>query len=72
MSENNIQQIPENTAKQLYNLNAEQALLGGILLNNEYLNRVNEFLLPEHFYEPNHQKIYAYILDTIQKNWHRC
>ncbi len=67
MSENNIQQIPENTAKQLYNLNAEQALLGGILLNNEYLNRVNEFLLPEHFYEPIHQKIYAYILDTIQK-----
>jgi replicative DNA helicase len=67
MSENNIQQILENTAKQLYNLNAEQALLGGILLNNEYLNRVNEFLLPEHFYEPIHQKIYAYILDTIQK-----
>ena len=64
----NSQNTTENTAKQLYNLNAEQALLGGVLLNNEYLNRVNEFLLSEHFYEPIHQKIYAYILDTIQKS----
>ena len=68
MLQDNTKNIAENITKQLYNLNAEQALLGGVLLNNEYLNRVNEFLLSEHFYEPIHQKIYAYILDTIQKS----
>ena len=32
------------------NIEAEQSLLGTIILNNEYLSRVLEFLLPEHFY----------------------
>jgi replicative DNA helicase len=52
----------------LYNINAEQAVLGSVLLNNEYLNRINDFLLPEHFYEPIHQKIYTQISDTINKS----
>ena len=40
------------------NSEAEQALLGAILSNNRALEKVSEFLLPEHFANPAHQKIY--------------
>jgi len=53
--------------KGLYNTEAEQAVLGTIILNNEYLNRVSEFLRVEHFYEPAHQKIFAQILHNVEK-----
>ena len=53
--------------RELFNIEAEQSILGTIILNNEYLNRVIEFLLPEHFYEPGHQKIYGQILHNVEK-----
>ncbi len=53
--------------RELYNPEAEQIILGTIILNNEYLNRVSEFLMPEHFYEPAHQKIYSQILHNVEK-----
>lgn len=52
--------------RELFNLEAEQIILGTIILNNEYLNRVMEFLRIEDFYEPAHQKIYAQILHNIE------
>ena len=42
-----------------HNIEAEQALLGAVLVDNEVYNRVGEFLLPEHFYEPVHGRIFA-------------
>jgi replicative DNA helicase len=57
----------ETLKTELSNLEAEQSLLGTIILNNEYLSRVLEFLLPEHFYEPAHQKIYAQIIHNVEK-----
>jgi len=41
-----------------HNIEAEQALLGAILVNNEAFYRVSDFLEPAHFFEPIHQKIY--------------
>src|SRR5207342_2892286 len=41
-----------------HNIEAEQALLGAILVNNEALYRVSDFLEPEHFFEPIHQQLY--------------
>src|SRR6187551_1472325 len=41
-----------------HNIEAEQALLGAILVNNEALYRVSDFLEPAHFFEPIHQQIY--------------
>ena len=41
-----------------HNLEAEQALLGAILVNNEAFYRVSDFLEPRHFFESVHQKIY--------------
>src|SRR3954462_13504563 len=40
------------------NIEAEQAVLGAILVNNEAFYRVSDFLEPAHFFEPIHQKIY--------------
>ncbi|MGV2333184.1 MAG UNVERIFIED_CONTAM: replicative DNA helicase [Planctomycetaceae bacterium] len=50
-----------------YNIQAEQRLLGSILVNNEHLNKVSEFLRPEHFYEPVNQKIFSSINLIIDK-----
>ena len=41
-----------------HNLEAEQALLGAILVNNEANDRVSGFLEPQHFFDPLHQQIY--------------
>src|SRR3981081_1389460 len=41
-----------------HNIEAEQALLGAILVNNEALYRVTDFLEPQHFFEPIHRQIY--------------
>jgi replicative DNA helicase len=41
-----------------HNIEAEQALLGAILVNNEACDRVSGFLDPDHFYEPLHTRLY--------------
>src|SRR6476620_7374290 len=49
-----------------HNIEAEQALLGAILVNNEAFYRVSDFLEPAHFFEPIHQKIYQLSRDLIR------
>jgi replicative DNA helicase len=41
-----------------HNIEAEQALLGAILVNNEAIDRVSTFLKPGHFYDALHARIY--------------
>jgi replicative DNA helicase len=41
-----------------HNQEAEPALLGAILINNEAHDRVSGFLEPQHFFDPLHQQIY--------------
>ncbi|MFB2551119.1 replicative DNA helicase [Ensifer soli] len=48
------------------NLEAEQALLGAILVNNDAYYRVSDFLKPVHFHEPLHRKIYEVAGDIIR------
>ncbi|HVJ55752.1 MAG TPA: replicative DNA helicase [Aliidongia sp.] len=50
-----------------HNTEAEQALLGAILVNNAAYGRVSDFLTPEHFYNPAHQGIYAAIVRLIER-----
>ena len=40
------------------NIEAEQALLGAILINNDAYDRVSDFLKPEHFVEEIHRRIF--------------
>src|SRR4051794_15873344 len=49
-----------------HNLEAEQALLGAILVNNEAFYRVSDFLEPGHFFEPLHQKIFELASSLIR------
>src|SRR5208282_2326602 len=41
-----------------HNLEAEQALLGAILINNDAFDRVSDFLRSEHFIEEFHRRIF--------------
>lgn len=41
-----------------HNIEAEQALLGAILVHNEAFDRVAGFLEPHHFFDPLHGRIY--------------
>ncbi len=49
-----------------HNIEAEQALLGAILVNNEAYYRVSDFLEPTHFFEPIHQKVFQLSRDLIR------
>jgi replicative DNA helicase len=41
-----------------HNIEAEQALLGAILVNNDAFYRVSDFLESKHFFEPIHQTLF--------------
>jgi replicative DNA helicase len=49
-----------------HNIEAEQALLGAILVNNEAFYRVSDFLEPVHFFEPIHAKIYELAASLVR------
>ncbi|PBC11408.1 replicative DNA helicase [Mesorhizobium sp. WSM3859] len=48
------------------NIEAEQALLGAILVNNDAFYRVSDFLKPAHFYEPLHRRIFEVASELIR------
>ncbi len=45
-----------------YNLEAEQSVLGAVLLQPDCLSRVLEILRPECFYRPQHQELFSLIM----------
>ncbi len=49
-----------------HNIEAEQALLGAILVNNDAFDRVSDFLKPEHFSEELHRRIYEVTSQLIR------
>ena len=51
----------------LSNIEAEQALLGAILINNAAYHRVADFLTAEHFANAVHGRIYVAIGELIQQ-----
>lgn len=53
-----------------YNLEAEQAILGAILSDNESLFKIYSIISEEDFYKANHKIIYASILKIIKNNDH--
>lgn len=50
------------------NLEAEQSVLGGILIENEAINKVMEILTPDDFYRDGHRKIYAALIDLSERD----
>ena len=49
-----------------HNIEAEQALLGAILINNDAFYRVSDFLKPSHFFEPLHRRVFEIAADLIR------
>jgi replicative DNA helicase len=56
------------TQLQPSNIEAEQALLGALLLNNEVFDRIDPIVKAHHFYEPVHGRIFEIASRRIQKN----
>ena len=50
-----------------HNDEAEQALLGALLVNNEKIHIVSGFLLAEQFYQPIHGRIYDAVLKLVER-----
>ena len=50
------------------NIEAEQAVLGAILLDNSVLPPVVEILQPEDFYRAGHRRIYEAMLDLFERD----
>lgn len=48
-----------------HDIEAEQALLGAILVNNEAYTRVSGFLQPEHFFDHVHASVYKFAAELI-------
>src|SRR4051794_16606411 len=71
-ADSTVRKLPEPAAPVYrtapHNIEAEQALLGAILVNNEALYRVGDFLEPQHFFEPIHQKIFEIARSLIRAN----
>lgn len=50
-----------------HNEEVEQALLGALLVNNKSLEKVSEFLRPEHFYNAVHGRIYEAVAKFVER-----
>ena len=57
---NNFEELPNN-------IEAEQSLLGSILLQNEIFDEISTIIKSIYFYDPLHQKIFAAIENLIYK-----
>ena len=49
-------------------IEAEESVLGGMLLQNDSIHRVVEILCPDDFYRDAHKKIFQAIIELYQKN----
>jgi replicative DNA helicase len=58
-------ELPERTPP--VNFEAEQQLLGALLANNKAYDRVSEFLLPQHFADDRHARIYEAIGQLVTR-----
>jgi replicative DNA helicase len=62
-----VENAPEPSYREApNNIEAEQALLGAILVNNDAFYRVSDFLKAEHFYEPLHRRIFEVSAELIR------
>jgi replicative DNA helicase len=60
--EDNLRKVPPQ------NLEAESSVLGGILLENDAINRVLESLTPDDFYRESHRKIFRAMIELADRN----
>ena len=63
---NDIQKITGKMPPQ--SIEAEEAVLGALLVNPNSITRIVETLRPQHFYKPAHREIFEAVLELFNKN----
>ena len=65
--ENNLSLVKDNFKELPNNIEAEQAVIGSILVTNEIFDEINSIISNINFYDPMHQKIFNAIESLIYK-----
>ena len=65
--ENNLSLVKDKFNELPNNIEAEQAVIGSILVTNELFDEINTIVNSENFYDPMHQKIFSAIESLIYK-----
>ena len=65
--ENNLSIVKDNFKELPNNIEAEQAVIGSILLTNEIFDEINSIISNVNFFDPMHQKIFNAIESMIYK-----
>ena len=60
--------LRDEQQSQPHNIEAEQALLGALLVNNDSYDRIASIVNESHFYDPVHARIFEVASARIQKN----
>ncbi|MFO7726825.1 MAG: replicative DNA helicase [Desulfonatronovibrio sp.] len=66
----NLQKVSSDLIRNMppQNLDAEQAVLGGVFLSNNVLHSIVDVLVEEDFYSPAHQIVFRTFLELYRKN----
>ena len=65
--ENNLSIVKDNFKELPNNIEAEQSVIGSILMTNEIFDEINTIISNNNFYDPMHQKIFSAIENLIYK-----
>ncbi len=68
MADGNIRALDAAALGLPHNIEAEQALLGALLVNNDVYDRVAGTVQPAHFFDPVHARIFEVAGERIRKN----
>ena len=65
--ENNLNIVKDNFKELPNNVEAEQSVIGSILVTNEIFDEISTIISGINFFDPMHQKIYSAIENLIYK-----
>ena len=65
--ENNLTNVKDKFNELPNNIEAEQAVIGSILVSNEIFDEINLIITSNNFYDPMHEKIFGAIESLIYK-----
>ena len=65
--ENNLSIVKDQFKELPNNIEAEQAVMGSILVSNDIFDEISTIISSINFYDPMHQKIYEAIESLIYK-----
>ena len=65
--ENNLSLVKDTFKELPNNIEAEQAVIGSILVQNEIFDEINTIISSINFYDPMHQKIFTAIESLVLK-----